>query len=328
MALGSSAFQDMFKHYRFIDYATQGYLLFVAVLILFFHNGTVTAWQWLVGAHITCLGLAHWMILRYEEGVQGRVLSFFRHFYPVMLYVGLFRETGSLNRMFFTEYMDPIVIHWEQALFGCQPSILFMEKLPHLAISELFYIAYFSYYIMVVGVGIALFIRNRVQFFHFVSVISFVFYICYAIYIFIPVVGPRLFIREIDGYGLPESVWNLASSHDVPAAVQAGLFYKIMAIIYEIFEAPGAAFPSSHVAISLCTVYFSFKYLPRIRHVHLIMALLLCASTIYCRYHYVVDVAAGILAAAVLLPLGNWLYRKFEKRAGPDRMVADGRTEP
>jgi len=223
--------------------------------------------------------------------------------------------------MFFKEYMDPFAIHFEQALFRCQPSMLFMERLPHLAISELFYISYFSYYIMVVGVGIALYVRDRRQFFHFVSVISFAFYICYAIYIFIPVVGPRLFIREIDGYALPEAVWHLSPVHTFPDAVTVGPFYNIMAVIYEIFEAPGAAFPSSHVALSLCTVYFSFKYLPRVRFMHLIMALLLCASTIYCRYHYVVDVFGGIITAALLLPLGNWLYWKLERKAGPDPLI-------
>jgi len=313
----------MFKHYRFIDYATQGYVLFVAVLILFFHNGTVPGWQWLAGGHVLCLVLTHLLIQRYEQGGGGRVISFLRHFYPVLLYVALFRETGSLNRMFFRDYIDPLAIHCEQALFGCQPSVLFMEKLPYLVVSELFYISYFSYYIMVVGVGIALFVRNRVQFFHFVSVISFVFYICYAIYIFLPVVGPRLFIREIDGYALPMAVWELASVHTYPDAVTVGPFYNIMAVIYELFEAPGAAFPSSHVAVSLCTVYFSFKYLPRIRIIHLVMALLLCASTIYCRYHYIVDVVGGVITVAILLPLGNFLYWKFERKAGPDPLLTE-----
>ncbi len=312
----------MFKHYKFIDYATQGYLLFVAVLILAFHNGTVPGWQWLLGAHLVCLVGVHALIVRHARGGAGKVLSFFRHFYPLLLYTGMFRETGSLNRMFFIDYMDPLVIRWEQALFGCQPSILFMEKLPYVWVSELFYIAYFSYYVMIAGVGIALFIRNRAQFFHFVSVISFVFYICYAIYIVLPVVGPRLFIREIDGYALPEAVWNLGGAHQFPAVVQSGLFYNIMAVIYEIFEAPGAAMPSSHVAISLCTVYFSFRYLPRIRYAHLVVALLLCASTVYCRYHYVVDVIGGMMTAAVLLPLGNRLYWQFEAQARREEQLA------
>jgi membrane-associated phospholipid phosphatase len=215
--------------------------------------------------------------------------------------------------MFITTYLDPMVIGWDQALFGCQPSMGFMQALPHVWVSELFYVAYFSYYIMIVGVGLALYLRNQAQFFHYISVVSFVFYCCYAIYIFVPVIGPRLFMRGVDGYALPEEVWSLSPVHEYPAAVQTGPFYHIMAWIYEVFEAPGAALPSSHVAIALCTVYFSFRYLPKIRLVHLVMALLLCASTVYCRYHYVVDVVAGMLTAAVLLPVANRLYWRFQR---------------
>jgi len=69
--------------------------------------------------------------------------------------------------------------------------------------------------------------------------------------------------------------------------------------------------PSSHVAIALTTVYFSFRYLRLIRWLHLAVAVLLCLSTIYCRYHYAVDVLAGLITVAVLLPFANWLYFKL-----------------
>ena len=90
-----------------------------------------------------------------------------------------------------------------------------------------------------------------------------------------------------------------------------------MALIYDIFEAPGAALPSSHVAASICTLWFSFRYRLRIRHVHLVTVVLLCLSTIYCRYHYVIDVIAGLLTVAVLVPLGNWLFSGTTNRERP-----------
>ena len=37
-------------------------------------------------------------------------------------------------------------------------------------------------------------------------------------------------------------------------------------------------------------------------------------STVYCRYHFVVDVLAGVVTAAVLVPTGNWLYFKYQQR--------------
>jgi membrane-associated phospholipid phosphatase len=301
------------KNYTFVDYATQGYMALVGLLILCFHNASVPQWPYLLGAHVAGLVLVHWLIQLHARYKAVRLLDFFRHFYPVLLYTGFFIETGSLNRMFFSDFLDPLVAGWEQQLFGCQPSVLFMQKFPWLAVSELFYASYFTYYIMIAGVGVALFVRSRQQFFHYVSVVSFLFYVCYLIYIVLPVIGSRAFFRQVDGYVLPAATQRLAVTDAYPEAVQAGVFFQIMKWIYRVFEAPGAAFPSSHVAVALCTVFFSFRYLRRIRYIHLAVALLLCVSTVYCRYHYVVDVLAGLIAAAVLIPTGNWLYFKFQK---------------
>jgi len=302
------------KHYTFVDYATQTYLALVGLLILGFHNATVPGWPRLLGAHAAGLVLIHWLIQAHARRKPGPLLDFLRHFYPVLLYTAFFVETGSLNRMFCHEYLDPMVARWEQALFGCQPSVLFMQKLPWLAVSELFYASYFSYYVMIAGVGMALFLRSRRQFFHYVSVVSFLFYVCYLIYIFLPVIGSRVFFRQVEGYVLPEATQQLALTDAYPEAVQAGVFFRLMKWVYRVFEAPGAALPSSHVAVALCTVYFSFRYLRRIRYVHLAVALLLCLATVYCRYHYAIDVLAGLVAAAVLIPTGNWLYFKFSRR--------------
>jgi membrane-associated phospholipid phosphatase len=287
----------------------------VALLILLFHDRAVSWWPWLLLAHAVTIGLVHWLIIGHARRPENRVLNFLRHFYPVLLYTGFYRETGELNQMAVAGYLDPFFVRLEERIFGTQPSLAFMQSLPWRPVGELFYASYFSYYLMIAGVGLALFWRDRRAFFHYVSVVSFVFYLCYLIYIFTPVMGPRVFERAIDGYELPAR-FRPAGSLDIPAAIQAGVFFRIMAWIYGTFEAPGAAFPSSHVAVALTTVYFSFRYLRRIRFLHLIVALLLCASTVYCRYHYVVDAVAGVITAMVLVPLGNRLYFRFRQPCG------------
>lgn len=318
------------KHYTFVDYATQAYCALVALLILGFHNGTVRHWPWLVAANLAAFLLVHGLIawharrLATQPGAaqpaSGRAatdkaLDFLRSFYPVLLYTWFFCETGFINRMFIHEYLDPMVIRWDQKLFGCQPSVLFMEKLPYPALSELLYAAYFSYYLMVLGVGIALFLRDRRQFFHYVSVVSFVFYVCYLVYILLPVIGPMVFFHEVDGYALPPSVQALAPTDVYSAAIKAGPMYQLMAWIYRVFEAPGSAFPSSHVAVALCTLYFSFRYLRPLRYPHLVVVVLLCLATVYGHYHYASDVLGGLVTAGTLIPLANWLY--FRQTPGP-----------
>jgi membrane-associated phospholipid phosphatase len=304
------------KHYTFVDYATQGYVALVALLILLFHNQTVPEWKELVAAHAVCLVVVHLLIHAHARWASNRVLGFLRHFYPVLLYTGFYRETGALNRMFVNDYQDAHFILLDERFFGYQPCLVFMESLPYLLVSEIFYASYFSYYVMISGVGLALFCMDRHKFFHYVSVVSLTFYVCYLVYICLPVMGPRAFFREIDGFRLSEEIQACGGSPTYPDAVTIGPFFQIMAFIYRHFEGPGAAFPSSHVAIALCTVWFSYRYLPRIRHLHLAVVVLLCLSTIYCRYHYAVDVLAGALTAAILVPLGDRLYWRFGPASG------------
>jgi membrane-associated phospholipid phosphatase len=306
-----------FRHYTFIDYATQGYMALVGLIVLCLHGRSIPFWPLLLAAHVIGIALVHALIRLHAARPSNRVLDWLRHFYPMLLYAGFYRETGELNHVLVAGFLDSFFIRLEARIFGFQPSLAFMDSLPCPAVSELFYAAYFSYYVMVGGVGLALFYRNREQFFHYLSVISFLFYVCYLIYIFMPVEGPRIFFREIPGYQLPADIQPLVAPA-FPAAVKGGFFYRIMAWIYRAFEAPGAAFPSSHVAVAIGTVCFSFRYLRAIRWPHLVVVVLLCLATIYCRYHYVVDVVAGGLTAAVLIPLGNRLYFKFRNAPGPE----------
>jgi membrane-associated phospholipid phosphatase len=301
------------RHYTFIDYATQGYIALVGAIILAFHSARVPDWPRLAGAHGLALLLVHGLIEWQARRPRNRWVSFLRHYYPILLYTGFYRETGVLNQMLYGGYLDDVFLRTERMLFGCQPGLDLMNWWPHRWVAEVLYAAYFSYYLMIAGVGLVLLFRRRDQFAHFVSVVSFVFYLCYLTYIFVPVIGPRIVHSGLGDFELPPDVLP-ASPVTTPPAVASGVFFQIMAWIYERFETPGAAFPSSHVAVALTTLYFSWLYLRPIRWAHTVMAVLLCISTVYGRYHYVVDVLAGIAVAAALVPLGNWLYWRFDRQ--------------
>lgn len=313
----SSFAPQAMKHYTFVDYATQLYSALVAGILLLFHNSTVPHWQGYALAHVVQIAVLHWLIRQHAQNPLNKTIDFLRHFYPAILFLWFFSETGELNRMFFTSYLDPTIIRWEQHWFGFQPSARFMEWLPYVAVSELFYAAYFSYYVMIIGVGVALFRRDREKFFHYISVTSFVFYICYLLYIVFPVVGPPMFYFQPTGQQLPPDLQNAFPNPVYPDAVKAGPLFQLMAFLYRMFDSPGAAMPSSHVAVALCTVFFSYYYRLRVRHLHLVVAILLCGATVYCRYHYVLDVLAGLLTAALLIPLGNWLYCLSSRNSAP-----------
>ena len=280
-----------------MDCATQAYIAFVGLIVLGFHGAHLSAWPWLLLAHGVGLVLIHGLIQLAARFPANRILDFLRQYYPVPLYIGFYPETELLNQLFFPGYLDAHFLKLEQGLFGMQPGLELMLRFPATWVAEVLYAAYFSFYLMIAGVGLALLLRDRRQFAHYISVVSFVLYICYAIYIFLPVVGPRIVDLNLPGITLPHETLPVGD-YGTPPSVQRAVFFRIMGWFYDHFESAGAAFPSSHVAVAICTVYFSFRYLRRIRHVHLLAVMLLCVATVYGRYHYTAD---GIASIAICL---------------------------
>lgn len=302
----------LFKQYQFIDYATQIYLAVTGALIVGFHNATVPNWLAHVGGHVAGLLIVHGLVLWHARNPENRAVHFLRHYYPIVFFSAMYAETGHLNQMFFQGYFDPAFMHVDRWIFHWQPGFELMDRYPWIWLSEALYFAYFSYYAMIIGLGFALYFRDRAAFAHYISIICFVFYFCYLTYIILPVIGPRFLFPEIEGGRIAA---HLVPSTEpaIPAALQRGAFCQLMGFIYDHCETPGAAFPSSHVAVALCTLYFSWRYLRSIRFLHALMVLLLCTATVYCHYHYVIDVIAGILTTVILVPLGNYLFRKWQR---------------
>lgn len=297
------------RGYRFVDYATQAYLLLVGVLILFFHSGRVPRVHLFLLAHAAGILAIHVFVRGNAARPENRFFSFFRHFYPLILYAFLYRESEQLNLMFVDRYLDPVFIALEERIFGFQPAVAFMNALPYLLVSEFFYLGYFSYYVMIAGVGLALYFRKREEFWHYLAVLSFVFYGCFLVFVALPVAGPPAFFMEIpryvDQHRLP--YYPL----EFPPSVTLGPFFHVMRFLYANFESGGGAFPSSHVAAAICVLFLSWRHLPRVRYLILAVTIALSFATVYCRYHYAVDVFAGAATAGVLIPLAERLYRRY-----------------
>ncbi|MGH9317673.1 MAG: phosphatase PAP2 family protein, partial [Thermoanaerobaculia bacterium] len=71
-----------------------------------------------------------------------------------------------------------------------------------------------------------------------------------------------------------------------------------------------------HTMIAVAVLLVAFRRARDVFWFLLPVAVCLVISTVYCRYHYVVDVLAGILLAVLTTPLGDRLY---------DRLVRDSR---
>jgi membrane-associated phospholipid phosphatase len=302
--------------YRLIDVATQSYLLFVALVALALRG---EQWVALVALHLGTMAAIHCLIGPHPPPetravVAGRFTAtaaraWLREFYPIFLFVGLYRETVVLNRMMDTPRLDPWLVKADHALLGFQPAEAFSVTFAQPLFSEFMHLSYLSYHLMIGGVGLWLSVRNLAAFRHFVTVVSLVFYACYATYLFVPAVGPRVLFAPT-----PERAQFVAhygrDPRPTPATAGGRWAQRTFAFVEEHGDIAGAAFPSSHVAVALVTAWFSWRYIRPIRWLHVVFAVTILFSTVYTRAHYAVDVLGGLVAAAVLFPAAQALYAR------------------
>ena len=77
------------------------------------------------------------------------------------------------------------------------------------------------------------------------------------------------------------------------------------------------AFPSGHTAVSLLSLYYAGKAREKILAACLIPVVTgLIISTVYLRYHYVIDVIAGIAVTCVTIALAPGLRRLLSRASG------------
>lgn len=219
---------------------------------------------------------------------------------PLLLVPLLYKELAILNTAVHGgAYFDQAVIAWEQLIFGGQPSRDWAAAAPLLWLSEPLHAAYLSYYFIIFVPPLLLFLRGaRADFRAGVFALMLAFFTHYLFFIYFPVQGPR--------YLFPPPGGELAS----------GFFYQIAHRVLEVGSAQGAAFPSSHVGVSVAQTLVVARYLPRLTAVFAVLTLGLALGAIYGGFHYATDAVAGVLLGTVAFIAAPALARALAPRNG------------
>jgi membrane-associated phospholipid phosphatase len=168
-------------------------------------------------------------------------------------------------------------------------------------LTDILQAAYSSYYFLPVALGIALKIRgDNKAFDQSLFLIMLCFYLSYIGYMLMPAIGPRFTMNHLQNRDLQ------------------GLFITgpVQEILNRLEGIKRDAFPSGHTAITLTVVYLAWRFEKRLFAVFLPVALALIVSTVYCRYHYVVDVIGGVALTLITIVLGEKYYGYQTKNTG------------
>ena len=226
-------------------------------------------------------------------------------------------DTYALNRIF--PNLDHHFAAYEQSIFGCQPALLFSEQWTSPVWSELMYMSYSSYFLLVVIVTFSYFIRRYEEFQQMTFILIGSFFLFYVIFVALPVTGPQYYYLaaglENIRQGVFPDVGNYFMTHDEMMTMpgySGGWFYQFMEQAHATGERPTAAFPSSHVGVTTVLLLLAWRLRScSLRWLIGTLLVLMCMATVYIRAHYAIDVVAGLVSGVVFYFMLHITYKKI-----------------
>jgi membrane-associated phospholipid phosphatase len=271
------------------DLATIVFLIALSLLNALFSN-VVREWMLLVGSNVILIVLILFFAGKAKNS-SSRVVRYIRDWYPVPMIFYVFKETYLMVHPIHPQDFDWLLIDIDRWLFGTDPTHWLMT-FAHPVATEILQISYACYYIILLSVFFELDLEKRhTEYFRGAFLVVYGFYLSYVGYIVLPAVGPRFMLHDF--HLLNNELPGLFFTNALRDFVNAG--ESIPRGVSNVIEfAQRDAFPSGHSQLTLVILYIAFTNRLRSRWVLLVVGSLLIISTVYLRYHYVIDVIAGV----------------------------------
>jgi membrane-associated phospholipid phosphatase len=260
---------------------------FLSVVNLVFLDSSA---RWLVPVNIlVCAGIITLAWLRPKS--KNRLLNFIHDWYPVIMIFLSFKEMYVVIQAFGRKDFDAEFIAIDRWMFGTDPTV-WLSQYSFPLLTEILQIAYMSYYFLMLAIGYELFVRRDQRNFSFIMfTFLYGFYLSYLGYLSFPAVGPRFTLHDFD-----------AMNTELPGLLLTNLFRDIInagesipkGVPNPIALAQRDVFPSGHTQMTLIAMYFASMFKLRSRRYIYVSGILLIFSTVYLRYHYVIDVIGGM----------------------------------
>ncbi|MCF7824045.1 MAG: phosphatase PAP2 family protein [Candidatus Marinimicrobia bacterium] len=224
--------------------------------------------------------LTIWFFAALLSRAENKIFKVMRDFAPFLFVIAIFANIQVL-----IYYVNPHDFHFalqdlEQWIFGNQPTVR-LERIVHPLLTEWFAFSYMSYYWITLVLLIMLYVNKQEIAFRktmFTMIISY--YLGFLGYVLFPAASPYLVIP----HQYTVDIWKNTS-------VCSELAQWIVSLSP---VRTRDAFPSMHNSITLLTMIMAWRYHRPLFWVFLPLAISLPVATLYLRYHFAVDVLAGV----------------------------------
>ncbi|MBR4389585.1 MAG: phosphatase PAP2 family protein [Prevotella sp.] len=223
-------------------------------------------------------------------------------------------DTYELNRML--PNLDHLFADAEQWLFGCQPALLFSQMFDNKVFSELMCLGYSSYYPIIAAVAVYYLMRRPQEFERVIFVIVGTFFAHYVIFDLLPVAGPQYYYKAVGedliGQGVFPNLHGYFFDNQECLPIpgwEGGPFHQLVVHAHNAGERPTAAFPSSHVSVTLVLLLLAWHSRSRRLFFCLLpLGVLMFFGTFYIKAHYAIDALAGLVSGT----LCYWVLMRYK----------------
>jgi membrane-associated phospholipid phosphatase len=281
-----------------VQWLTFFFLIGLIILTLVF-RGQIPLWHSLLFRYFVLLGLLFVLKLSWDRKAMGKAGTFFHHFSPILFVILIYESLGDLIQHLQPD-VDPWLIKIDFSIFGVQPT-LWMEQWIVPWFTDIMSLAYLSYYFIPVVLITVLYLKDRkVELDRSVFVLAFGYYVSFIGYILFPAIGPRYALTHL--YSVPlEGSFITDFVRDTLNALEHN---------------KRDCMPSGHTQIVLIVLYLAHRYEKFLFYLFLPVICALILSTIYLRYHYVVDLLVGMTLAIGCMIFGPRLHRWWNVGGG------------
>ncbi len=284
------------------DSLTLIFLVFLAA-VSFVFGGKISRLPLLIFIYTILLLVQIFLIKAEKWTSKNRAADIVRSVvFPVVCVLVIFDSLELFVHSIHPKDIDPLLIKLDYLLFKGYPTVM-LESIQVPLFTDILQCAYSAYYFLPISLGLLLKLKgDRRDFDKTVFLILLCFYLSYVGYMFFPALGPRY------------------TMHHLQSSELRGLFIAgpVQKILNGLEGVKRDAFPSGHTAVALVVSGLSYRFHKGFFYMTLPVVSLLIFSTVYCRYHYVVDVIGGIVLAAITFFIGEKYYGYWEVRKSID----------
>jgi membrane-associated phospholipid phosphatase len=265
--------------------------------------GIFIIWIINLDANLTASGM------KKTSKLRKNVILFLRNMYYFLAIFLIYSQFQVLIKVFHPIDYDIMLNNWDIAILGKRiGDITFSITTPLL--TEYLQIAYSTFYFLPLLVGIEIYGKHDIGFDLFLRNILFTYFLSYFLYFIFPAIGPRFTVYDFTT--LNSDLPGLFLTDFLRAGINFGGGIVNNAVNPAMIVNRDCM-PSGHTMITLVNIFWAYKLRVKSRHFILILGLSIMFATVYMRYHYLVDVLAGIFFAAAALLLEPIFNRFFKK---------------